>query len=258
MAAWPNSAGVIIRASAMATTNCTLSEATRAAASQRAPVTAASRSPSEGDRPGFRSWSAAEAPAAGDGLPLADPRRDLHARAGRRPRRAHRPLIGHECRLKLVPDPWATAPRDVVMILGYTSWGGSHPPRARASGGSAHGGAPAFAPGGAAARLQSLPLGAGAKLLRAAVGPRDADFPAATTRRLHEPLRLRRADPTDVRGVARACAAYERSVKRAVERFGLRRPVVITTHPLLAGFGASTGPAPSPTTPTTTFAPIRR
>ena len=31
-----------------------------------------------------------------------------------------------------------------------------------------------------------------AKLLRSAVGPRDADFPGTETRRLHEPLRLRR------------------------------------------------------------------
>jgi glycosyltransferase involved in cell wall biosynthesis len=139
--------------------------------------------------------------------------------------------------LKLVPDPdVATAPRDVVMILGYTSWGGAirrglvHPEDQLT-----------------VALLRSPRVGrllvcnpfrsAPAKLLRAAVGPRDADFPATETRRLHEPLRLRRADPTDVRGVARACAAYERSVKRAVERFGLRRPVVITTHPLWAGFG---------------------
>jgi teichuronic acid biosynthesis glycosyltransferase TuaH len=140
--------------------------------------------------------------------------------------------------LQLAPNdpPAAAAPRDVVMILGYTSWGGAirrglvHPEDQLTL-----------------ALLRSPRVGrllvcnpfrsAPAKLMRAAIGPRDAEFPGSETRRLHEPLRVRRTDPTDVRGVERACAAYERSVRRAAARFGLERPVVITTHPLWAGFG---------------------
>jgi teichuronic acid biosynthesis glycosyltransferase TuaH len=52
---------------------------------------------------------------------------------------------------------------------------------------------------------------------------------------VHEPLRLRRKDPQDVR---RMIARYEASVRRAAARLGFERPAVITGNPLLAGFGA--------------------
>ncbi|MDA0168674.1 glycosyltransferase [Solirubrobacter taibaiensis] len=61
-----------------------------------------------------------------------------------------------------------------------------------------------------------------------------APFPSSDTARLHQPLRLRRSDP---HAPARSVARYEASVRRAARRFRLERPVVITTHPIVAGFG---------------------
>jgi teichuronic acid biosynthesis glycosyltransferase TuaH len=62
----------------------------------------------------------------------------------------------------------------------------------------------------------------------------EPEFPTTADRRLLEPLRLRRTDPTlPLRTVAR----YERRVRRAAGRLGLERPAVISTHPLVAGFG---------------------
>lgn len=61
-----------------------------------------------------------------------------------------------------------------------------------------------------------------------------AAFPATESRRLHEPLRLRRTDPE---APARTVARYEAGMRRAARRLGMRRPAIITTHPLLAGFG---------------------
>ena len=61
-----------------------------------------------------------------------------------------------------------------------------------------------------------------------------APFPSSGTRALHEPLRLRRADPV---APARTMARYEAGVRRAARRAGLERPAVITAHPLFAGFG---------------------
>lgn len=59
-------------------------------------------------------------------------------------------------------------------------------------------------------------------------------FPASADRRLLEPLRLRRMDPpSPMRTVAR----YERHVRRAAAHLGLERPAVISTNPLVAGFG---------------------
>jgi glycosyltransferase involved in cell wall biosynthesis len=140
--------------------------------------------------------------------------------------------------LKTLParDAVATDRADVVLILGYTSWSGAvrrgwihaedrltlalmHSPRV-------------------GRLLVCNPYRSGvSKLLRTALGPRDAYFPQTETCRLHEPLRLRREDPTGVRAIERSCAAYERSVRRRVAGLGLERPAVITTHPLMAGFG---------------------
>jgi glycosyltransferase involved in cell wall biosynthesis len=140
--------------------------------------------------------------------------------------------------LELAPagDRTAVAPRDVVMILGYTSWGGAM------RRGMIHSEDRLTLELIRAARVPRLLVcnpyrSALAKVVRAAIGPHDAAFPETETRHLCEPLRLRRSDPTDVRTIERSCVAYERAVRRAAERLGLERPAIITSHPLVAGFG---------------------
>ncbi len=81
-------------------------------------------------------------------------------------------------------------------------------------------------------RVRSLPL----KLLRDRLSRGREPFPAGEHARLLAPVRLRRTDPASLRGVARTFAAYDRTMERAATRMGLESPVVITTHPLLAGF----------------------
>jgi hypothetical protein len=76
-----------------------------------------------------------------------------------------------------------------------------------------------------------------AKLLKDRGRRGDAGFPRDGRRRLVEPLRLRLTDPSRIRAVERDFARYDRAVERAARRMGLERPAVITTHPLLAGFG---------------------
>ncbi len=87
------------------------------------------------------------------------------------------------------------------------------------------------------ARLQPLPLAAGKAVAAGARAPPRASFPESASRRLYEPLRLRRTDSTRIAAIERSCARYERSVRAAAEEFGLQRPAVITAHPLIAGFG---------------------
>jgi teichuronic acid biosynthesis glycosyltransferase TuaH len=53
---------------------------------------------------------------------------------------------------------------------------------------------------------------------------------------LVEPVRLRRIDPTGERALRRTYAAYDRRLRRAAQRIGLVDPVVITAHPLIAGY----------------------
>jgi glycosyltransferase involved in cell wall biosynthesis len=126
--------------------------------------------------------------------------------------------------------------RDVVLILGYTSWAGA------ARRGRVHAEdrlTLELIGSERAGRLlvcnpfRSLP----AKLVRSVFGREEEPFPASETRRLHEPTRLRRSDPTGLAAIERSCAAYERSARAAAEEFGLHRPAVIVTHPLTAGFG---------------------
>jgi teichuronic acid biosynthesis glycosyltransferase TuaH len=50
------------------------------------------------------------------------------------------------------------------------------------------------------------------------------------------PLRVRRRDPASVPAVERCYRAYDRRLRRAVDRLGLERPIVITPNPLVAGF----------------------
>jgi teichuronic acid biosynthesis glycosyltransferase TuaH len=82
--------------------------------------------------------------------------------------------------------------------------------------------------------MRSLPV----KLLRDLLTPADAsaEFPSGERARLVQPVRLRRSDPTSLVGVKRMAAAYDRTLARAAARMGLREPVLITAHPLLAGF----------------------
>jgi glycosyltransferase involved in cell wall biosynthesis len=81
-------------------------------------------------------------------------------------------------------------------------------------------------------RVRSLPL----KLLRERLSREGEHFPTDERASLLAPVRLRRSDPASLRGVARMCTAYDRSMERAARRMGLESPVVITAHPLLAGF----------------------
>jgi glycosyltransferase involved in cell wall biosynthesis len=81
-------------------------------------------------------------------------------------------------------------------------------------------------------RARSLPL----KVLRERVRGERASFPTSEGRHLLAPVRLRRGDPGSLRGVARAFAAYGRAMERGAREMGLEDPVVITTHPLVAGF----------------------
>jgi teichuronic acid biosynthesis glycosyltransferase TuaH len=75
------------------------------------------------------------------------------------------------------------------------------------------------------------------KLASAAVKRRLTRFPTSSTAAHCAPIRLRSEDPTSSRGVERTYAAYERWIRRAATRHGLERPAVITSNPLLAGYG---------------------
>jgi teichuronic acid biosynthesis glycosyltransferase TuaH len=52
---------------------------------------------------------------------------------------------------------------------------------------------------------------------------------------VHRPLRPTRGEPVSLPALRRQYAALGRSIGRAAARHGLRRPVVITTNPLVAG-----------------------
>jgi teichuronic acid biosynthesis glycosyltransferase TuaH len=80
--------------------------------------------------------------------------------------------------------------------------------------------------------MRSLPVRVARDLTTRETTP----FPAGEDARLLRPVRLRRHDPTSLGGARRAAAAYERAVAREARRMGLQDPVVITAHPLLAGF----------------------
>jgi len=80
--------------------------------------------------------------------------------------------------------------------------------------------------------MRSLPV----KVMRDLAERDAAPFPADEHARQLRPVRLRRHDPSSLRGARRAVAAYERAMRRAAARMGLREPAVITAHPLLAGF----------------------
>src|SRR6266545_6921001 len=141
--------------------------------------------------------------------------------------------------LKSLParDSVATDRADVVLILGYTSWSGA------VRRGWIHAEDRLTLALMSSDRVGRLLVcnpyrSAAAKLVRTAIGPREAYFPRTEDCHLHEPLRLRRRDRLGVRAIERSYAAYERSVRRKAAGLGLEQPAVITTHPLMAGFGA--------------------
>jgi teichuronic acid biosynthesis glycosyltransferase TuaH len=65
---------------------------------------------------------------------------------------------------------------------------------------------------------------------------RPVRFEPSERAHLWQPLRLRRQDPTSIAGLERAYARYDQRLRRVAERFGLERPAIITSQPLLAGF----------------------
>ncbi|MGA7706076.1 MAG: glycosyltransferase, partial [Solirubrobacteraceae bacterium] len=81
-------------------------------------------------------------------------------------------------------------------------------------------------------RARSLPL----KLLRDRLGGPEEAFPQGPNRRLLSPVRARRTDATSLKGVAREFKTYGHAMERGARKMGLEEPVVITTHPLVAGF----------------------
>jgi teichuronic acid biosynthesis glycosyltransferase TuaH len=130
----------------------------------------------------------------------------------------------------------AAPARDLVLILPFTSWSG----QLRRASIHSEDRLTLHALGSSRVRrlLVCNPYRSRAtKLVRSVVGPADAPFPTVEGRHLYEPLRLRRDDPTTLRGVRRATAAYEHGVRLTAGRLGLERPAVIVLHPLIAGFG---------------------
>jgi glycosyltransferase involved in cell wall biosynthesis len=138
--------------------------------------------------------------------------------------------------LPVRPSALTERGHDVLLLLGYTSWAGAverrqiHPedqltvkliesPRV-------------------SRLLVCNPFRSRLAKLRPAPRSARSSFPKSESRRLHEPLRLRRSDSTRIATIERGCARYERSVRAAAEEFGLRRPAVIAAHPLIAGFGS--------------------
>ena len=60
--------------------------------------------------------------------------------------------------------------------------------------------------------------------------------PASPRVAFHRPLRIRLRDPRAIRAIERCYRAYDRRLREAATRAGLERIVVITSHPLVAGF----------------------
>ena len=71
---------------------------------------------------------------------------------------------------------------------------------------------------------------------RRIMGQGPPPFPGDGCHALVEPRQIRRRDPTSVRALERAYAAYDRTLEAAAADLGANRPVIITTNPLVAGF----------------------
>lgn len=72
--------------------------------------------------------------------------------------------------------------------------------------------------------------------VRSVIKDGDSPFPTSTTRSLHQPIRLKRRDSTDLARIVKEMRGYDESLRRAAHRRGLRSPVVVTTNPLVAAF----------------------
>jgi teichuronic acid biosynthesis glycosyltransferase TuaH len=81
--------------------------------------------------------------------------------------------------------------------------------------------------------FRSLP---GLLARRVSGGVEDEGFPSNGRARLYTPPSLRRGEPSSVAGVARRYRHYDELLRRAAAKAGLERPVVITSHGLVAGF----------------------
>jgi teichuronic acid biosynthesis glycosyltransferase TuaH len=79
------------------------------------------------------------------------------------------------------------------------------------------------------------------RLSRIAQRP-SAPFPTTNRTSLVTPTRLRRRDPTSTVALERTYARYGAEVRRFARRRGLVDPVMITTHPLVAGFAGGDWP----------------
>lgn len=68
------------------------------------------------------------------------------------------------------------------------------------------------------------------------LGGRQAAFPESPHRRLVQPVRLARADPTTPRRLVATMRRYDTALRDAADALGLESPCVITTNPLVAAF----------------------
>jgi glycosyl transferase family 1 len=125
--------------------------------------------------------------------------------------------------------------RDVLLLLGYTSWAGAigrrqiHPEDQLA--------VKLIESPRVSRLLVCNPFRSRLAKLRPSPRSVEDSFPESESRHLYEPLRLRRTDSTRIATIERSCARYERKVRAAAEEFGLQQPAVIVAHPLIAGFG---------------------
>jgi teichuronic acid biosynthesis glycosyltransferase TuaH len=129
----------------------------------------------------------------------------------------------------------STPPADVVYTWSYVTW------RTSASRGWCHTEdrvGPSLLASPRVRRVlmcetsRSLPV----KLISDRIKSAEIPFPADDRARLLTPVRLRRQDPATIRGITRTFRAYDRAMQRAASDMGLEDPVVITAHPLVAGF----------------------
>jgi glycosyltransferase involved in cell wall biosynthesis len=134
------------------------------------------------------------------------------------------------------PQRGAGPPQDVIFTFSYVTW------RAAAARGW-------FMPDDRLARtliddervgrllvcnqLRSRPV----RAVRTLLHRETQGFPSTERARLMEPVRLlRRRDPRGLRALRRTFAAYGVQARRAAHAMGLVDPVVITAHPMVAGF----------------------
>ena len=124
----------------------------------------------------------------------------------------------------------AAAPADVVFTFSYVSWDGAQRRGMN------------FAQDRLVARLLDAPevrrllvanpfRSAPRRLARRLVKGALPGLPLGSDAALHEPLRLRRGDPTSIRAIERAYRRYDERLRRAAARAGMDRPAVVTAHP---------------------------